>query len=104
MKNLLRATLVLGGLVSASGCFSFWGDTNSSRFALTWAISTEASQESDCGTADADTIVVTTTVAGKERKTVLFDCHDMGGATDGLPVGPYTVETGLGMATARDIE
>jgi hypothetical protein len=67
-------------------------------------ISTEAGQGIDCATADDDTVVVTTIVAGSEPRRVRFRCDDTGGVIDHLKLGNYRVEALLGRSTETDIE
>ena len=99
-----RLVFILAALTAASGCYAESGDTNAGRFTLTWTISTGTGEEIDCLAADADTVVVKTTVVGSASKTEFFPCGDMGGTTDPLTLGRYRVEVSLGKQLGGAIE
>jgi|GEM_PF-5976733 len=100
----ISLVLVCAAVAAAAGCYTESGDTNAGRFTLTWTISTDAGEEIGCAAADADTVVVKSTVVGSASKTEFFACGDMGATTAPLTLGRYRVEVSLGKQAAGAIE
>lgn len=95
MKKLAFTALMFAGLAQATGCIFVADDDDTGRFHATWSI-TAGGAASTCDAHGADYVALTSTLAGTAQGyDDLFDCGDLAGTTNPLPLGDYTIAVSI---------
>lgn len=100
MKNLVFATLLIGGLSQATGCIITTDDdpVEQSSFLVSWNLTAADDNDRDaplaaidCASAGIDTIRTVSEPDGGAQIVDLFDCVDLNKETAPLPLANYLV-------------